>query len=332
MTMQRVTRIFLIGGLALAVTVGAVGVLHAQTYESLRLVATTIAPPDNLWSKAGARYAEAVKQRTNGKVVIDMSYSGALGNVRETIEALRFGTVHIVIQEVGQLDTYNKLAGIASYPYLIRDIDHFRKVMYDGDVGQQFHAEIEKLTGYKLIGAGFRGPREMASRREIKTPDDLKGLKLRVPGQKIFLSTWKTLGANPVPMATLEVYTALQQGIIDGCENPLEAHVRSKYYEAVPYVIMTSHVNAYYSFIFDGKAFSTFSPAVQKVLVEEGDKAMRWGTDETLNLIGQYKKQLQDKGAKFVYPDIKPFQAKLEPMKKEFPEFGAWIDKFQGVR
>lgn len=324
--------ILLIFALALAVAAGLAAPAAAQTYESLRLVATTIAPPDNLWSKAGARFAEGVKQRTGGKVVIDMSYSGALGNVRETIEALRFGTVHIVIQEVGQLDTYHKLAGIASYPYLIRDIDHFRKTMYDGNLGQEFHAEIEKLTGYRLIGAGFRGPREMASRREIKTPDDLKGLKLRVPGQKIFLSTWKTLGANPVPMATLEVYTALQQGIIDGCENPLEAHVRSKYYEAVPYVIMSSHVNAYYTFIFDGKAFGKFSPAVQKVLAEEGDKAMRWGTDETLKLIGVYKKQLEEKGAKFVYPDVKAFQAKLEPMKKEFPEFGSWIDKFQAVR
>lgn len=321
------------GGIAAVAAALLMGALpHAATAQEFKLQASIIAPPDNLWSKVGDRYAKAVKERTNGRVAIEMFYSGSLGNARETIESLKIGAVQIVIQEVGQLDIYDPLAGLGSYPYLIRDVDHFRKVMYQSDVGRAFHDELEKKIGFKLIGAGFRGPREVASRREIRTPDDLKGLKIRVPGQKIFRSSWEMLGANPVPMSTLEVYTALQQGIIDACENPLEAHVRSKYYEAVPYVILTGHVNAYYTFIFDAATFNGYPEDVRKVLIEEGEKAMAWGTDETVKLIAEYRKQLEAAGAKFIEPDVAAFQKKLEPLKEQYASMKSWIEKFQNTK
>lgn len=300
--------------------------------ETVRLQAATIAPPDNLWAKVGDRYAEAVKERTDGKVIIDMSYSGALGNAEETIEGLQYGTTDIVIQEVGQLDGYDPLAGLGSYPYLIRDYDHFNYVMNESSVGQDFHDELEERTGFKLVGAGFRGPREMASTKEINTPEDLAGLKMRVPNQKMFRLTWETLGANPTPMPSLEVYTALQQGIIDAAENPLEAQIRSKYYEAVPYVIMTDHVNAYYTFLYDSNYFHSLSEETQGILTEEGEKAMAWASEQINSSLSDYKEKLEAEGATLVYPDVQAFRNKLEPMKKEFPEsFQRWIEKFQSA-
>src|SRR5690606_9777373 len=112
-------------------------------------------------------------------VVIKMSYSGVLGSAEETIEALQFGTTNIVIQEVGHLDNYEPLAGLGSYPYLIRDYEHFKVVMEETDTGDAFHDELEKRSGFKLVGAGFRGPREMATNKRIESVDDLVGLKLR---------------------------------------------------------------------------------------------------------------------------------------------------------
>lgn len=316
----------------LAAIAAALTLSAAAEAAPLKLQAATIAPPDNIWSKVGDRYAEAVKKRTNGEVVIDMSYSGTLGNAAETIEALQFGTTNIVIQEVGQLDGYEALAGLGSYPYLIRDYDHFKTVMKPGGVGQAFHDELEKRSGFKLIGAGFRGAREMATRRKVETPDDLKGLKMRVPNQQIFRATWETLGASPTPMPSLEVYTALQQGIIDGAENPLEAQIRSKYYEAVPFVIKTGHVNAYYTFIFDSDYFRGLPEETQKILVEEGEKAMQWGSEEILKLLDTYEDSLKKQGVTIVEPDVAAFRAKLEPMKKQFPaDFQEWIEKFQNA-
>jgi TRAP-type C4-dicarboxylate transport system substrate-binding protein len=133
-------------------------------------------------------------------------------------------------------------------------------------------------------------------------------------------------------MPSLEVYTSLQQGIIDACENPLEAHIRSKYAEAARYVIMTSHVRAFYTFIYWGKTFNSFSPELQKILKEEGEKAMQWGTDETLKRIKGFEQTLKNRGAEFVNPDVEAFRAKLKPMKNDFPELAEWIDKFDAVQ
>lgn len=320
--------------IALPVLAGAWATLAAGTAaaQSVTLQAATIAPPDNIWSKVGDRYAERVADRTGGDVIIQMSYSGTLGSAEETIEALQFGTTNIVIQEVGNLDGYEPLAGLGSYPYLIRDYEHFQAVMVDDGVGQAFHDEIEERAGFKLIGAGFRGPREMATNRRIETPDDLAGLKMRVPNQQIFRQTWSTLGANPTPMPSLEVYTALQQGIIDGAENPLEAQIRSRYYEAVPYVIMTGHVNAYYTFIYDAAFFAGLPEETQAILIEEGEEAMRWGSEEMQTLLETYEDTLVENGVEIVRPDVDPFRERLEPMKENFPaDFQEWIERFQSA-
>lgn len=300
--------------------------------QSITLQAATIAPPDNVWSKVGDRFAQKVAERTNGDVVIKMSYSGVLGSAEETIEALQFGTTNIVIQEVGHLDNYEPLAGLGSYPYLIRDYDHFKAVTVDTDTGRAFHDELEKRSGFKLVGAGFRGSREMATNKRIEKADDLAGLKLRVPNQQIFRDTWTTLGASPTPMPSLDVYTAMQQGIIDGAENPLEAQIRSKYYEAVPYVIKTGHVNAYYTFIFDSDYFRGLPEEVQQILIEEGEAAMTWGSEQMSELLLTYEDYLTGKGIEIITPDVESFRTKLEPMKANYPEdFQEWIDRFQAV-
>ena len=322
---MKLERTALAGALAIFMSSHAVA-------QSITLQAATIAPPDNIWSKVGDRYAERVAERTGGDVVIEMSYSGVLGSAEETIEALQFGTTNIVIQEVGHLDNYEPLAGLGSYPYLIRDYDHFNVVMEETDIGSAFHDEIETRAGFKLVGAGFRGPREMATNRRIENADDLAGLKLRVPNQQIFRDTWTTLGASPTPMPSLEVYTAMQQGIIDGAENPLEAQIRSKYYEAVPYVILTGHVNAYYTFIFDSAYFRGLPEDVQQILIEEGEEAMRWGSEQMQDLIATYEKYLTDRDIELVRPDVESFRAKLEPMKANYPaDFQEWIERFQGA-
>ena len=299
--------------------------------ESATLQLATISPPDNIWYKAAKRFADAVAERTNGKVKIQIAHSGSTGSVRESVEALLIGTNDIVETPVVALAPYNSLAAIESYPFLIRDEDHYEKV-YNGPVGKQLYKEIEKLTGFKMIGAGYRGPREVASKRPIKTVADLEGLKIRVPGMKIFRATWEMLGASPVPMSSKEVYMGLNQGIIDAVENPLEAHVRSKYYEAADYVIMTSHVYAGYTFIFNSQRFNSFSSELQNILTEEGVKAMKWGGIQARTSIDDFKAILKEKGVTFITPEIEGFREKLSALPDEFPELKPWVEKISNVR
>ncbi|HRP95643.1 MAG TPA: TRAP transporter substrate-binding protein [Rhodocyclaceae bacterium] len=302
----------------------------AQAIESATLQLATISPPDNVWYKAAVRFAEGVAERTGGKVTIQIAHSGMTGSVRESVEALQIGTNDIVQTVIASLEPYDDIAAIESYPYLIRDAEHFDKV-FGGAVGQELYQEIGKRTGFTLIGAGFRGARETASKRPVNSVDELAGLKIRVPEIRIFRRTWELLGASPVPMGTAEVYTGLQQGIIDAVENPLEAHVRSRYYEAANYVLLTSHVHGAYTFLFSDRRFARFSPELQAILREEGEKAMRWGSEQTIEEIEGYKAELERRGVRFIAVDHDAFRAKLANLPQEFPKLAPWVERIAAV-
>lgn len=312
------------------VTTAFVGMAPAHAVESATLQLATVSTPDNVWYKAAQKFAEGVASRTGGKVKIQIAHSGTTGSVRESVEALQIGTNDIVQTVIASLEAYDDLPSLESFPYLIRDEAHFDNVFY-GPVGKELYAAIGKNTGFKLIGAGFRGAREMASKKAVNSVTDLKGIKMRVPEIPVYRRTWELLGASPIPMASGEVYTGLQEGIIDAVENPLEAHIRSRYYEAAKYVVMTDHVFGAYTFLFSEPRFKSFSPELQAILQEEGDKAMRWGGEQTKAQIEGFKADLQKRGVTILSPELAPFRAKLAPLANEFPKLKPWVEKISAV-
>lgn len=298
----------------------------ALAIEQETLQLATIASSDNLWYEVAERFAEGVAERTGGNVTIEIAHSGTTGSVRESIEALQFGANDIVQTEVASLEPYNSIAAIGSYPFIFRDADHFQEV-FSSNIGDELYEEISNKTGFTLIGAGYRGARQMASTRPVESVDDLNGLKMRVPEIPIFRKTWEYLGASPIPMGSSEVYTGLQQGIIDAVENPLEAHLRSRYYEAADYVIMTDHVHSSYTFMLDNNRYNSFSPELQQVLREEGKKAMEWGTQESLKQIAGFEEELESRGVTIMRPNLDEFRARVEPLNEEFPDLAPWVKR-----
>lgn len=315
-----------------AVTLAAcVGTAAAQDFDRQTLQLASIEPPTTVWGQAAQRFADAVEERTGGAVTVELALSGTTGSVRETLEALTFGTGDVVVTVVSALGPFEPLAAIESYPYLIRDAAHFDAV-FNGPVGEELYAEIGERSGFHIAGAGFRGARQMASTRAVESVDDLAGLKMRVPGINIFRQTWETLGASPVPMSSSQVYTSLLQGVIDAAENPLAAHLRSKYHEAADYVIITDHVHGAYTFVFDGARFSGFSPELQAVLNEEAEAAMNWGTEQSLAQIAGYESELEGLGATIIRPDTAAFREKIAPLADQYPDLKPWIEKVQAVQ
>ncbi|QTF93202.1 TRAP transporter substrate-binding protein [Halomonas sp. BM-2019] len=294
--------------------------------ERATLQLATIASPDNLWYEAAQRFANGVSERTEGNVRIEIAHSGTTGSVRESVEALQIGANDIVQTVIASLEPYDDIAAIESYPYLFRDADHFLEV-FSSPLGDELYQEISNKTGFTLIGAGYRGAREMASKRPVESVGDLDGLRIRVPEIRIFRKTWETLGASPVPMGSAEVYTGLQQGIIDAVENPLEAHLRSRYHEAADYVIMTGHVHSAYTFLFDNSRFDSFSPELQEILREEGRSAMEWGSQESLRLVAEHEEELESLGVTIIRPNLDEFREKIKPMADEFPHLAPWVER-----
>jgi tripartite ATP-independent transporter DctP family solute receptor len=288
-------------------------------------------PPGNIWYNAAEAYAKAVEQRSGGKVKIQIAHSSSTGDWPQSIEALKIGTNDIVLQSVGTLDRYNTLAGIEAFPYLVRDVEHFKKVYY-GPMGRELYDEIAKKTGFRIIGAGYRGARHLSNNKKIEKLEDLKGVKLRVPPLKMYRMTWEYLGASPVPMGMAEMFTSMQQGVVDGQENPLEIIESQKYSEVQKYVVETGHVMGAMTWIYWGQRFGQLPADVQAMLREEGEKVMLAYTDEMVKTEGEIKKRLQGKGMTFIQVDTAPWRAKLAPMAKEFPELTDWVQRIGAVK
>ncbi|HRO58295.1 MAG TPA: TRAP transporter substrate-binding protein [Burkholderiaceae bacterium] len=286
--------------------------------------------PGNIWYETAEAYAKAVEEKSGGKVKIQIAHSGSTGDWPSSIEGLKIGTNDIVLQSIGTLDRYNILPGIEAWPYLLRDVDHFKKVYY-GPVGAEFMEEVAKKTSFRIIGAGYRGARWLTSNKPVANLADLQGLKMRVPPLKMYRMTWDLLGASTVPMGPAELFTSLQQGVVDGQENPLEYVQFSKFYEVQKYGIDTRHVIGAMTWIFSDARFKRLPADVQALLKEEGERVMLEATERMIGLEGEIQKQLASEGMKFNEVDRAAFAAKLEPMGKEFPELAPWVAKFRAV-
>lgn len=309
----------------------AVALATSATAQTVTLKMAHIYTPGNIWFDAAADYAKRVEARSNGKIKIDIAHSGSTGDWPQSIEGLLIGTNDIVLQSVGTLDRYNTIAGIEAYPYLIRDIAHFKAVYY-GSLGKELFDEIASKTKFRIIGAGYRGARQLSSNKLVEKLDDLRGLKLRVPPLKMYRLTWEYLGASPVPMGVAELFTSLQQGVVDGQENPLEVIQDQKFYEVQKYIIETAHVLGAMTFIFSDARFKALPEDVRKILQEEGEAAMLAGTDRMVAMEAQYRKDLEAKGLTFIPVNRAAFQAKLAPMSKDFPELADWVAKIQAAK
>jgi len=309
----------------------ALAAMAPRAEAAMTLKMAHIYQQGNIWYETAEAYKQAVEARSNGEIKIDIAPAGTTGDWPQSIEGLLIGTNDIVLQSIGTLDRYNTIAGIEAYPYLIRDLDHFKKVYY-GPIGAELFDEIAAKTRFRIIGAGYRGARDLSSNRKVESLDDLKGLKLRVPPLKMYRLTWEYLGASPVPMGVAELFTSLQQGVVDGQENPLEVIEGQKFYEVQDFVAETKHVIGAMTFIFSEQRFKSLPADVQKILKEEGEKVMLEATDRMEKKEGEYKTFLQSKGMTFTQVDRAAFQAKLAPMKQEFPELAGWVDKIQAVK
>jgi tripartite ATP-independent transporter DctP family solute receptor len=328
MTLNRILRA--IGATA---TAGLLATLAAPAAlaQTTVLKMAHIYAPGNIWYETAEAYAKAVEEKSGGKVRIQIAHSGSTGDWPASIEGLKIGTNDIVLQSIGTLDRYNIVPGIEAWPYLLRDVEHFKKVYY-GPVGAEFMDEVANKTSFRIIGAGYRGARWLSSNKPVAKLDDLKGLKLRVPPLKMYRMTWEYLGASPVPMGVAELFTSMQQGVVDGQENPLEVIDSMKFYEVQKYAIDTRHVIGAMTWIMSDARFKRLPADVQKLLKEEGERVMLAATERMIGLEGELKKRLEGQGMKFMSVDNAAFQAKVAPMSKEFPELAPWVQKFQSVR
>lgn len=207
-----------------------------------QLKLASLTPMTHTYNQGAAKFADLVKERSNGRIQVTVYPDGQLGKgERELLEAVQQGTIDIYVGSTGPIGGFNPAIGILDIPFLFNDYGHADKVL-DGPIGQQLLDDLEKAQ-FKALAFWENGFRNLTnSRKAVRVPADAKGLKIRTMENKAHMAAWSTVGANPVPMAWGEVYGALQQKIIDGQENPVAVIHSAKINEVQKYLSLTQHV------------------------------------------------------------------------------------------
>ncbi|WP_199711925.1 sialic acid TRAP transporter substrate-binding protein SiaP [Alginatibacterium sediminis] len=185
--------------------------------------------------------AEQVKTRTNGRVEINVFPSSSLGKEIDINEGLNFGAVDIIYSGAAFSEQFYGPVSISNYPFMVRDYDHWKSYR-DSDLFSEIKEGYKTATGNEITALTYYGQRHVTSNKAITKPEDMEGLKIRVPNAPLFMLFPKATGANPTPLAFSEVYLALQQGVVDAQENPLPTIKFKKFYEVQSHISLTGHI------------------------------------------------------------------------------------------
>jgi tripartite ATP-independent transporter DctP family solute receptor len=222
------------------------------------------------------RMAELVKERTNGAVVIEIYPAAQLGSELEILEGVALGTIHMFEGSAASLGRMLPKMDAFACPFAWKSPDALVKAARSPVVGEAGE-ELLKARGIRLLDAGWLfGVRHLTTTRTpVRLPADMKGLKIRVQPDAIYLATVRAMGGNPTPIDAKEVYTALQSGVVDGQENPISNITQRKFNEVQKYLMLTGHITQNQVVVIGEKAFRALAPAHQEVLrraaIEAGD-------------------------------------------------------------
>ncbi len=254
-------------------SLGLAGLLVAGTVQAQTVLKIGYAVPTNSHYGVGANtFCEEIDKGTQGRYKCQHFPSGSLGGEREMIEAVQLGTLDLVNTSTGPLGNFVPEVKIVDIPFLFRDYDHARKVM-DGQVGQDL---LKAMQGKGLIGLAWteNGFRHMTnSKRPIRSADDARGLKMRTMENKVHMDGYKTFGILPTPMPFPELFTALQQGTVDGQENPIPVILSAKFSQVQKHLSLTGHVYSPAVIILTPSVWNKLSAADKNVFLEAGKKA-----------------------------------------------------------
>ncbi len=269
-----------------------------------------LANEQNSWHKASLKFAEEVAKLTDGRVEVQVFANESLGKEIDLINGMQLGTADMTITGES-LQNWAPMAALLAVPYAYNSLEQMDAVA-SGDIGKQIEAEIIARAQIRPIAYFARGPRNLTSNRDIMTPGDLNGLKLRVPNVPLFVKTWEALGAAPTPMAFSEVFTSLQNGTIDAQENPLALIESANFYEVQKFVNKTEHVRSWIYLTISELSWGRLSEVDQFAVLEAAQTAQahereQFQADET-----QLQQSLQDKGMIFVDSDKPAFAAKAK--------------------
>jgi len=267
--------------------------------------------------------AEQIRSRTNGRWAIEVFAASALGNEPTINQGLALGTVDMIYTGTAFAGAAFKPIAISNAPYVFRDYEHFLAYR-QSDLLRELMAGYERTTSHHPLALTYYGERHVTANRAINRPEDMRGMKLRVPQAPLFLMFTRSVGANATPIAFAEVYLALQQGTVDGQENPLPTIQAKKFYEVQSHIMLTGHITESLLTIVSGSVWRRLNEADKaaftETLREASDRATRDIRAAELELPAWFEAQ----GKTVVRPDRAAFRAAALPLHNDANAGAGW--------
>jgi tripartite ATP-independent transporter DctP family solute receptor len=256
--------------------------------------------------------AGEIAKRTGNRYQIDVFPASQLGKETDINQALSLGTVDIIYTGMAFAGRTFPPMSIASGPFIFRDFDHWQKFR-NGPVFKEVAKGYEDKSGHKIIGYTYYGQRHLTSNKMVTKPEDMKGMKLRVPDAPLFVMFPKAVGANPTPIAFAEVYLALQNGTVDAQENPLPTIDAKKFYEVQKYIVLTGHITESLVTIVAGSTWGKLSDADKKIFSDVIWEASTRASGEIATAEQMLVADFEKRGKTVVKVDRGPFIKAVQP-------------------
>ena len=267
--------------------------------------------------------ADEIKKRTGGKYEIQVFPASQLGNENQINEGLGLGTVDIIYTGVAFAGSIHKPIAITNAPFILRDFEHW-KLYRDSKLFRDIAKGYEDKTRHKVVTLTYYGQRHVTANKEIKKPEDMKGMKLRVPPAPLFLMFTKSVGANATPIAFAEVYLALQQGTVDGQENPLPTIMAKKFYEVQSHIMLTGHITESLLSIVGSHVWAKLSAEEKKAFEEVLGQAAAKASDEIRASEQKLADEFRKLGKTVVEVDREAFRKAALPLHTDASAGAGW--------
>ncbi len=279
--------------------------------------------PQHLINKTAENFVKIIEEKSNGRISVEIYPSETLGTSAEMADAVSTGDVDFYIASTGQFTQRYKPFSIIEAFYMFRDRDHLFK-FYESEQFEKLRQGLLEECGVYILSPLYYGSRQMTtSNKPLKGIDDFKGLKLRVANEPLPIEAVKQLGGSPTPVDYGETYLALQQGVVDGQENPPMSILSMKFYEVQKYLNMTNHQYQMMNIFMSNKSMDKLSDEDIQIIKDAAEEASKKHNDEAIDEEEAAIKELSEK-LDVVDTNVEEYSEKIKPMYNEFEK--DWLD------
>ena len=296
--------------LLLAMLVGCFCLTPLSAFGAMTIKLGVVTKPGSAQNIVAEKFKALMEERSGGEVTVKIYHSKSIGNETEILQQIQMNTVQMGIITVGPFDTFDPIVRVVNYPFLFKNNEQADAIL-DGPLGQEILTSLES-SGFKGLCFSENGFRNLTNnKRAVRVPDDVDGLKIRVMSSALHKTIWQTLGANPTPMPW-PIYTELEQGVIDGQENPLWVMTEYKFYEIQKYMTLTRHVYSPHIDVASLRWWNTIDAPTQAMILKAIREAADYQRKDNREKDAARLAYLKEKGMEVEEsPDLAAFRTKL---------------------